>query len=96
MTGGRRSMRFSCDKSRAQVRNTMADALTVKQVYDVLRQYARKRPDIGVAKALLDGALEPASPFESKGVRSPKRWFVLLSLLAVLMFACFVHFNRFW
>ncbi len=74
----------------------MADALTVKQVYDVLRQYARKRPDIGVGKALLDGAFEPASPFESKGVRSPNRWFVLPSLLAVFMFACFVYFNRLW
>ena len=74
----------------------MADALTVKEVYEVLRQYTRKRPDIGVGKALLDGALEPASPFESKGARSPKRWFVLLSLLAAFMFACFVHFNRLW
>jgi len=74
----------------------MADALTVKQVYDVLRQYARKRPDMGLGKALLDGVLEPASPFDSKGVRSPKRWFVLLSLLAAFMFACFVHFNRLW
>ncbi len=74
----------------------MADALTVKQVYDVLRQYARKRSDIGVGKALLDGALEPASPFDSKGVRSPKRWFVLLSLLAACMCACFVYFNRLW
>ena len=72
----------------------MAKPLAVKPVYDVLRQYARKRADIGVGKALLDGVLEPASPFDSKGVRSPKRWFVLLSLLAALMFACFVYFNR--
>ena len=74
----------------------MAKPPTVKSVYDGLRQYARKRPDIGVGKALLDGVLEPASPFDSKGVRSPKRWFVLLSLLAALMFACFVYFNRPW
>lgn len=74
----------------------MANALTVKQVYDVLRQYARKRPDFGVGKALLDGTLEPASPFNSKGVRSPKRWFVLLSLLMASLFTCFVYFNRLW
>ena len=73
----------------------MADALMVEQVYDVLRQYARKRPDIGVG-ALLDVVLEPASPFESKGARSPKRWFVLWSLMAILMFACFAYFNRLW
>lgn len=74
----------------------MAKPLTVKHVYDVLRQYARKRPDIGVGKALRDGVLEPASPFDSKSVRSPQRWFVLLSLLAIFMFACFVYFNRLW
>ena len=74
----------------------MADRLTVKQVYDVLRQYARKRPDIGIGKALLDGVLEPASPFESKGARSLKRWFVLWSLMAILTFACFAYFNRLW
>lgn len=72
----------------------MAEPITVKQVYDLLRQHARKRPEIGVAKALLDGVLEPASLFDSKGMRSPKRWFVLLSLLAALMFACFLYFNR--
>jgi hypothetical protein len=79
-----------------QVRNTVAEPITVKHLYDVLRHYARKRPDIGVGKALLDGVLEPASPFDSKGVRSPKRWFVLLSLLAAFMFACLIYFNRPW
>jgi hypothetical protein len=74
----------------------MAKPLAVKPVYDMLQQYARKRPDIGVGKALLDGVLEPASPFDSKGARSPKRWFVLLSLLAAFMFAGFVYFNRLW
>jgi hypothetical protein len=74
----------------------MAEPRTVNPVYDMLRQYARKRPDIGAGKAMLDGVLEPASPFDSKGARSPKRWFVLLSLLAAFMFACFVYFNRLW
>jgi hypothetical protein len=74
----------------------MAKPLTVKLVYDLLRQYAGKRPDIGVGKALLDGVLEPASPFDSKAVRSPKRAIVLSSLLAVFMFAWFVYFNKLW
>ena len=68
----------------------------VEQVYDLLRQYERKRPDIGVGKALLDVVLEPASRFESKNARSPKRWFVLWSLMAIVMFACFAYFNRLW
>jgi hypothetical protein len=79
-----------------QVTSTMAKPFTVKSVYDMLHQYARKRPDIGAGKAMLDVLLEPASPFDTKRVRSPKRWFVLLSLLAAFMFACFVHSNRLW
>jgi hypothetical protein len=74
----------------------MPNPLTVKHVYDVTRQYARKRPDLGVGKALLDALLESGSPFDSKGMRSPKRWFVLFSFLAVFMFTCFVYFNRPW
>jgi hypothetical protein len=74
----------------------MAEPVTAKQVYDLLRQYARKRSDIGVCKALLNGVLEPASPFVSKGLRSAKPWFVLLCLLGALMVASFVYFNGLW
>jgi hypothetical protein len=74
----------------------MAKTIKVKPVYHKLRHYARRRPDMGARKAMLDGVLEPASPFDSKSARSPKRWFVLLSYLATLMFACFVYFNRLW
>ena len=74
----------------------MADPFTVEHVHDVLRQYSRKRPDIGMGKALLDTVLEPGSPFDSKSHRQPKRWFVLSSLLAFLLFACFVYFNKLW
>ena len=72
----------------------MADPFTVEHVHDVLRQYARKRPDLGTGRALLDAALEPGSPFDSKAVRTPKRWFVLSSLLVFLVFVCFGYFNR--
>ena len=71
----------------------MAELLTAKSVHDTLRQYARNRSDLGVGKAILDGLLEPASPFDRKGARSPKRWFVLFALLAALAFGCFVYFN---
>lgn len=74
----------------------MAEPFTVKQVYDLLRQYARNRPDIGVGKGLLDSVLEPASPFGAKGPRSPKPWFVLLSVLGALMIASLLYFNRLW
>jgi hypothetical protein len=71
----------------------MAELLTAKSVHDTLRQYARERPDMGAAKAILDWLLEPAGPFDPKSTRSPKRWFVLFALLAVLMFGGFLYFN---
>ena len=71
----------------------MSEPLTVKPVYGTLRQYLRNRPDFGVVKAVLDGVLEPASPFDQEGRRSPKRWFVLVALLAALAFGCFIYFN---
>lgn len=74
----------------------MAEPLTVNGVYKMLRHYVHQRPDIGGRKAMLDIVFEPASPFDTAGVRSPKRWFVLFSFLSVFMFACFVYFNRLW
>ena len=71
------------------------ETFTVKDVYEALVEYLRQRTDIGMRKGVLDCVLEPASPFDSKkSMRSPKRWFVLLALLAVSTFACFVYFNR--
>jgi hypothetical protein len=72
----------------------MAERLAVKPVYDSLGQYARKRPDLGLFKAVLDAVLEPASPFDYRAARSPKRWFVLSVMLAAAMLGCFIYFNR--
>jgi hypothetical protein len=74
----------------------MTEPLTVKKVYELLRQHVHQRPDIGVGKGLLDCVLEPCSPFDSKGKRSPKRWFVLSVLLTTSTFGCFVYFNSLW
>jgi len=72
--------------------NLMAKPFNVKQVYESLRLYVHQRPDIGVGKGLLDCVLEPASPFDPERKRTPKRWFVLLALLAASVFGCFVYF----
>ena len=64
-----------------------------KPAYLSLRQYLMTRPDIGALKALLDLALEPANPFDPKASRSPRRWFVLFSLLSALGVGCFMYFN---
>ena len=72
----------------------MADPFTVKLVYSALSQYIRNRADIGPGRAMLDGVLEPANPFDPKGARPPRRWFVLLSLLAAMTVGFFSYFNN--
>ena len=69
------------------------EPLKVKQVHELLRQYMRQRPDLGIGKGLSDFVLESSSPFDSKSKRLPKRWFVLSVLLATSTFGCFVYFN---
>jgi hypothetical protein len=66
---------------------------SAKPVHISLRQYLTSQPDIGVLKALLNLALEPANPFYPKAARSPRRWFVLFSLLSIFGLGCFVFFN---
>lgn len=72
----------------------MADPFTVKPVYNALNQYIRNRADIGAGKAISDGVLEPSNPFERKAARPPRRWFVLLSLLATMVLGFFLYFNN--
>ena len=72
----------------------MADPFTVKPVYNALSQYIRNRTDTGAGRAMRDGVLEPANPFERNAARPPRRWFVLLSLLAAMVFGFFVYFNN--
>jgi hypothetical protein len=74
----------------------MAEPLTVKYVYELLGKYLNQRSDIGTCKGLLDCVLKPSSPFDSRSVRSPKRWFLLSVLLATSAIGLFVYFNRLW
>jgi len=66
---------------------------SAKPIYNSLRQYVASRADIGAFKAVLNLVLEPANPFDPKVARSPRRWFVLFSLLSALGVGCFVYFN---
>jgi hypothetical protein len=74
----------------------MAEPLTVKHVHELLGKYLNQRSDLGACKGLLDCVLEPSSPFDPKGTRSSKRWFVLSVLLAPPALGCFVYFNGLW
>lgn len=72
----------------------MEQPFSAKPVHAALCRYMRNRPDIGVRKALLDGVLEARNPFEAKGARFPRRWFVLFALLATSLLGCFVYFGN--
>jgi hypothetical protein len=65
-----------------------------KDVHAALCQYLRTRPDLGARKAVLDVALEPQNPFEPSAARTPRRWFVLLALIAMLLLASFAYFGN--
>ena len=72
----------------------MTDPFTVKPVYNALSQYVCNRADIGAGKAMLDGVLESANPFDPIAARPPRRWFVLFSLLAAMVIGFFFYFNN--
>jgi hypothetical protein len=71
----------------------MTERITGKQAFGGLSQYMRNRPEVGLGKATRDAVLDPANPFDSKAARPPRRWFVLLSLLAAMAFGFFFYFN---
>ena len=65
------------------------------QVHPALRDYLRRRPDMGLDKLLLDLALDPASPFDPQGRRRLKKGLVLVVLVAVGLAGTFIYFNFF-
>ena len=71
-----------------------SDRAGSKSVHRALSQYLSNRSDVGVGKAVRDGMLEPANPFEPKATRLPRRWFVLCALLAGTLLGCFAYFNN--
>jgi len=72
----------------------MTERVTGKQAFVGLSQYMRNRPDFGLGKATRDAVLDPANPFDPKAARPPRRWFVLFSLLAAMVFGLVFYFNK--
>ena len=72
----------------------MSDRAGSKSVHSALSKYLNNRSDVGVGKAVRDAVLEPANPFDSKAARLHRRWVVLFSLLAAMVFGFFFYFNN--
>ena len=73
----------------------MADQITAREVYVMLRDDLQKRPDIGFRGTVADHLLEPLSPFDANSVRRPQRWFVLSLIVSLAAAGSVVYFN-FW
>ena len=71
----------------------MTERVRGKQVYEALRQYMAIGRTLASGKAMRDGMLEAANPFDGKAARPPRRWFVLFCLVSALVFGCFSYFN---
>jgi len=91
----RKSLLFWCAKKEHDPgHRPMTERITGKQAFGGLSQYMRNRPDVGLGKASRDAVLDPDNPFDPKAARPPRRWFVLLSLLAAMAFGFFFYFNN--
>lgn len=73
----------------------MAEQITAKEVYVMLRDDLRKRPDLGFRRSVVDHLLEPLSPFDENSGRRPQRWFVLSSFVSLAAVGSVAYFN-FW
>ena len=72
----------------------MTEAVRGKRAYDALRMYMRNRPDIGLGRAVCDGILEAANPFDAKATRPPQRCFVLFGVVIGMGVGFFFYFNN--
>ena len=73
----------------------MAEQITVREVYVMLRDDLQKRPDIGFRRTVADHLLETVSPFDPNSARRPHRWFVLSLIVSLAAVGSVVYFN-FW
>ena len=71
----------------------MTKQISAQEVDAMLHDTLQRRPDLGLRKALADEVLDPANPFAPHVRRRPRRWFILLCILAALITACLVYFN---
>ena len=67
--------------------------ITPGEVDRLLRQYLRRRSDMGLWNALTAMICEPHNPFSTEPRRKPQRWFVLFVVSLAGAVAAFGYFN---
>ena len=71
----------------------MAQRTRAKETDASLKDYFRRRTDIGFGSAVLDLVLQPRNPFEPEKWRRPKRWFMGTLILVIGLAPWFSIFN---
>ncbi len=71
----------------------MAAQIKAKEVYVMLRGDVRKRPDLGLRRAIAQHLLEPPNPFDPNSTRRPQRWFVLSCIVSLAAVGAVFYFN---
>lgn len=64
-----------------------------KEIASILCAEIRRRPDVGIGKAVLTLFFEPQNPFDPGKKRQPRKLTVLITLSLLSAFACFAYFN---
>jgi hypothetical protein len=62
-------------------------------VHSWFKDYLKRRPELGLGKAILLVVLEPPNPFEKEGRRRPRKGFLLAVLWLLALVGVFVYFN---
>jgi hypothetical protein len=62
-------------------------------VHSWVKDYLKRRPELGLGKVILLVVLEPPNPFEQEARRRPRKGFVLAVLWLLALAGVFVYFN---
>jgi len=62
-------------------------------VHSWVKDYLKRRPELGLGKAILLVVLEPPNPFEPGVQPQPRKGFVLAVLWLLALVGVFVYFN---
>ncbi len=71
----------------------MVKRVTADETQAWLRDYFRRRSDIGLGKAIVNLALNPRNPFEPEKRRLPGREFLFGAGMFLSALAWFLYFN---
>ena len=71
----------------------MVKRITANETHVWLKDYFRRRPDIGLGKAIVNLALNPRNPFEPDKRRLPRGGFLFGAGMFLSSVAWFLYFN---